>query len=77
MDKRRVYIKAMKAVVESKRGHEMGNVVNVSPFAQKGTPKPVEFTVHSRCRKCGRGMYMESVGGELRSWGDAVQANCG
>jgi hypothetical protein len=32
-------------------GHEMGNVVNVSPWASS---QPVEYSVRSTCRRCGR-----------------------
>lgn len=56
-------------------GHEMGNVVNVSPFGQTDPTAKVAYTVHTTCRKCGLGLYIEKAGDKINTWGDAKACN--
>jgi hypothetical protein len=44
------------------KGHDMGNVVNCSPFISPG------ITVATTCRKCGAKMYV-IYNQETNSWG--------
>jgi len=52
-------IKAAKAAANA-RGHDMGNVVNVSP-----TWPSAAWAVRSRCKNCGRHLTAEGVGAKV------------
>jgi hypothetical protein len=57
-------------------GHEMGNAVNMSPFAN-ATAGPIRYTVRSTCRMCRRWLYVQKEGDEVVAWGDALRLPCG
>ena len=68
-------IKEQKALANAK-GHKMGNVTNVSPFGSFVWQDLPVYTVHSACRRCRRGMYIEKRGKKVKAWGDALQTEC-
>ena len=56
-------------------GHDMGNVVNVSPFGEHGVAL---FAVCTKCKRCGKVLYVQkNADGDVKSWGPAVDNSCG